>query len=348
MRAALKTILQTLGVVAGLGVFFGGLVVIVLSGEKPAHIPYHGVKLLEDVTFVTSRSWYHYSIFNTETYAKFQERPVELKWLQRGDAGIELARSPPPALATNRPVIILVHGYSAPEQKVASYFEAFLGRLHTAIGKGADIVVYDWPSTARHFEELSIEERRDWIDPGMGTPGKSMASGFPGLRWESHAYTTDVIAARSHGADGFLQLLRVLTAAEAQRHVIVLAHSMGSFVVMEALRKSKGPIGSIDRIVLLAPDVDARSLADPALMAALAAVPRVHVFFSRNDDVLLYSRIKNVGPRLGRDGYVGARPLPGNIVLHDVTGHLGTGEAVHSRYLEADGAEAISLYRVLQ
>jgi hypothetical protein len=77
---------------------------------------------------------------------------------------------------------------------------------------------------------------------------------------------------------------------------------------------------------------------------ALGRVGQARFMHSRRDGALWYSELANTGKRLGRDGHLGGLPPPANVTVYDVTDLLGgEGVAVHGRYLERDGAEAIGL-----
>ena len=339
---AMKRLLDVLMVTTMLGVFVGGLFFVISWQSPEPHVPYKGVTLPNGVHIVTSRSWFRLSYFTSETYDAFQRQPVALKWLKAGANSINLEPAAP-ALGSE-PMLILIHGYNAPESKVGSYFAGALDLLRSAVGPGTTIIIYDWPSTARHWEELTHQERRAQIDPGGGP--RPMPNSMAPINWESRAYRDDMHAARGHGADGLAALLALLS-WNVPKSITIIAHSMGALVTLEALRRPAGATLSIDNIVLLAPDLPADALVDPQNAPVLRRVRRMHVMHSRNDDALWYSQIANKNPRLGRDGHRGNHPPPPHVTMHDVTDRLGDGIAVHGRYLERDGASVIGLADVV-
>jgi len=264
---------------------------------------------------------------------------VELKWLYQAAANIRL-HGHSPSLG-HGPVLILIHGYNAPEAKVGGYFSGVLGMLRRSVGPEATVVVYDWPSTARHWEELSDKERRAWHDPGGGPIG--FRNPWASFGAESSGYRSDQAAALHHGAAGLVALLSVLS-ADAPRPVTILAHSMGALVTMEALRRLPQNSQKIGKVVLLAPDLPANALVRPDNAKAWMRVENLHVMHSRRDEALWYSQLANREKRLGRDGHIGDRAPPPHITVKDVTDQLGgEGIGVHGRYLELEGATAVDL-----
>ena len=335
----MKRLLNALILTTMLGAFVGGPVFIVAWNTAEPHVPYEGVTLPNGVHVVTSRSWFRLSYFSAKTFDAFQRQPVSLKWLTAGAGTIHLDGAAP--VLGRGPMLILIHGYNAPESKVGIYFAGVLDVLRSAVGPDTTIIVYDWPSTARHWEELTQYERRAQIDPGGGP--RPMPNSMAPLNWESRAYREDMQAARGHGADGLAALLALLS-WNVPKSVTIIAHSMGALVTVEALRRPAGATLSIDKVVLLAPDLPADVLADPQNAPVLHRVRRLHVMHSRNDDALWFSQIANKTPRLGRDGHRGGHPPPLHVSMHDVTDRLGgDGVAVHGRYLERDGADMIGL-----
>ncbi|MDX2156689.1 MAG: alpha/beta fold hydrolase [Hyphomicrobiaceae bacterium] len=339
----MRRLANAVALVVLVAAFFGGLVVAAWMAWPVQKEPYRGVTLPHDVHIVTSRSWFRVSLFSLETFDAFMRRPVELKWLVRGGSGIVLDRNRP-ALQPGR-AIVLIHGYNAPESKVGSYFGHITGMLRATFGPDAALIVYDWPSTARHWEELTPGERQVVLDPGGDTLRRRASPTTP-IDYEARAYASDKEAALGHGADGLVRLLRELTVRESRR-VTVVAHSMGGLVMLEALKRLSDDVPPIDRIVMLAPDLPADVLGGQGLARALRRVRSLVVLHSRVDEALKISRVANLGPRLGLDGYLGKEPLPANVIMKDVTAELGTGAGIHGRYLEPAGALAIGLADVV-
>ncbi len=342
MRRVMKRLRDGFVILLMLATFFGGLAIIVARGLPTSTTPYNGVVLPADVHVVTSRSWFQPSLFSLETFASFQKRPATLKWLVSRNGAIALESKPP--ILGDGPVLILVHGYNATEQKVSAYFAEVIEPLRKAIGASTTVIVYDWPSTARHWEELTPEQRQAHINPG-GSARMTMNAVAP-LSWEAQAYRGDVAAALGHGAEGLAVLLRLVMTG-GPRSTNIVAHSMGGLVTTEALQRLSQSELRLDTIVLLAPDLPSDALSAPRIVPTLSRVRQVHVMFSRNDEALLYSQLANQNSRLGRDGHTGAE-LPMNVTLHDVTHVLGQSSGVHGRYVEISGAQAIGLMGILQ
>jgi pimeloyl-ACP methyl ester carboxylesterase len=333
-----KRTLQGLWVVTFLGVLVGGVAYIAARSIPPPPVPFAGAKVPDDLLVVTSRSWYQLTLFGTDSFAEFQKRPASLKWLANSLSGIELRAQPPEF--TRRHILVLVHGYNAPERKVFAYFADVLPLLRTSIGPDATVLLYDWPSRARHWDELSPSERRGFLDPGGHS--KSVARPSAPIDWERDAYREDVLAARGHGAEGLASLLRLL-AGKGATPIRIVAHSMGGLVVMEALKRLADAVVAIEAVVLLAPDLPSDLLDDGEIRRSLQAVGRLEILHSRHDQALLYSQIANLGRRLGRDGFLGVSAVPSNVRLHDVTTVLGEGIEVHGQYLHAARAKEIGL-----
>jgi esterase/lipase superfamily enzyme len=120
--------------------------------------------------------------------------------------------------------------------------------------------------------------------------------------------------------------------------IMIVAHSMGSHVVVEALRRRGRDLSPVRRIVLLAPDIDSAALQANAIRS-LSSLEALHVFYSANDEVVrLYSRVANLGfARFGATGPANVSKLPRFAITHDVTKALGVSD-VHGRYLTREGA----------
>lgn len=167
----------------------------------------------------------------------------------------------------------------------------------------------------------------------LAVPGVAVHYAWPS-RGSALGYVHDresVLFART----GFVQLLDEVEAAGA-RNVVIVAHSMGAFVTMEALRQmalSGGP-GALDRIagvVLIAPDLDLDVFRAQA--RDIGELPQPFVIFgSSRDRVLgLSATISGAGKRLGNMDSV-AEVADLKVTYLDTTafdtgtGHLNLGE----------------------
>ncbi len=258
----------------------------------------------------------------------------------------------PPSFSRSE-VLILVHGYSAPDTVIATYFQGLIDYLlHDGL-YGFPIVVYDWPSKARRWEEISEAEREGFVavleNAGLGNGRGGVRGLSPGIRWEQVQYAADKDRARSAGADGLIRLLSTIRAVNKSRppRIKIIAHSMGSFVVFEALKKDSNVFTSVDHIVLLAPDLSRNIFEEVRVQFNLAKIPKVDVYYSHHDDTLKWlSTIANFRLPLGWKGPGQINRLPSQVRLHDVTDALGR-DNVHGKYLTREGAHTLQLIRLI-
>lgn len=102
--------------------------------------------------------------------------------------------------------------------------------------------------------------------------------------------------------DDLEQLLTLLMDSNAE-NVIVVAHSLGSFVTMEALRQIKlrgRSLSGIGGVVLMSPDIDVEVF--ETQVSEIGALPKPFVVFSSQNDraLALSARITGQKERLGR------------------------------------------------
>jgi esterase/lipase superfamily enzyme len=103
--------------------------------------------------------------------------------------------------------------------------------------------------------------------------------------------------------DGLQDLLGVLAQTRAKR-IVVMAHSMGALVAMEALRQTaiagdRAVLAKIDSVVLIAPDLDIQVFRRQMLPLADRGI-RAYVFTSSRDRALrLSARLRGSTDRLG-------------------------------------------------
>ena len=111
-------------------------------------------------------------------------------------------------------------------------------------------------------------------------------------------------------------------------NVNVIAHSMGSFVLMQSLKAFAGRLGNpaflpyLNEVLLVAADIDSNALSAGGPGAGITCLSRrVTVYYSRWDNTLAVSRwAKHFGTaRLGRNGPGGFASLPRNVAAVDCT-----------------------------
>lgn len=320
-------------------VLFIALMIIFASPERSAtEQPYQDVALQQGVTYATSRRW-NYTLFD------LLEKP-QLQWLADVGGAIRLTSEPPSieSMAQGGDVTILVHGYRTPEKAAAGYFFEFIEYLR-AEGHDAPLVVFNWFSTARSWESLTEKEKQGTPILVQGVP----VYGNNRLAWEWGQYNKDRAEAVRNGAPALVQLIETIAPRTETKKVNVVAHSMGGRVVLEALRRQNGTGRRIGRLVLMASAVDDRALEDAVTAAEMRQIDKIHVFFSRNDEVVgTYARYAEWTRQLGSHGPRNVSSLSKNVELHDVTGLFGEGARVHSHYLSAIGAKAASLAQLLR
>lgn len=125
------------------------------------------------------------------------------------------------------------------------------------------------------------------------------APGIPVLfSWPSRgevnlrAYTYDRESA-NYSRDAFAQVLETLAANPNVKEINVLAHSMGNWIALEALRRMAartGKIGAkIKNVMLVAPDVDV-DVFRTEIKAMGTSRPRIALFVSQDDRALKLSK----------------------------------------------------------
>lgn len=312
---------------------------IVTQPKEPSEPPYAGVVLQQGVLYATARKW-------SASFLTWR-REEPLRWLQDEGGRIRLVTEPPTALedmSRTGDMTILVHGYRTPDKDVAKYFAEFVDYLRNE-KNDARFIVYDWFSFARGWETLTDTEKLGspvWVN-GVPVYNNNRAE------WEWKGYNVDKAQSGWTGAPAFAQLINVVAPRAVKKKVTVVAHSMGSRVVLEALRRQPNIGQFIDILVLLAPAVDHRALEDTDVAAALGHIGSVHVFYSRNDTILTkYARLVEWNLQLGSHGPRDASVLAKSVLLHDVTDVFGEGDDIHSRYLAGRGARAASIAEILR
>jgi len=227
-----------------------------------------------------------------------------------GDAGVHHAMAMMSAPPGHQPGVIEAPTFGKPNRN--SHFtllnasamtpDRFTGEIGSHIsgrvGADRDILLYV------HGFNTSLEEARlrlaqVVVDARFG--------GVPVLfTWPSESGMLSYVSAKERATasrDALRGLIRDLAATPGVGRVHVLAHSMGSWLAMEALREnalagSANLDGRLGDVMLAAPDIDLAVFRQQ--MARLGSAARVSIFVSRGDRALsLSSRIAGDRPRVG-------------------------------------------------
>lgn len=171
------------------------------------------------------------------------------------------------------------------------------------------------------------------LDHDLGLPGVTLHYSWPSLGSPlAYAYDRDsALFAR----DGLVEMLRRVRAA-GPRRIILIAHSMGSHLVMEAMRQlaltNDPALQAIGGVFLLSPDIDVELFRQQ--VAAIGTLPQPFMIVtSQRDRVLtLSARLTGETARLGN--LPNAEPLAGlGVTLLDVSafsegvGHFTVGSS---------------------
>jgi esterase/lipase superfamily enzyme len=297
--------------------------------------PFAGVTLQDDTVYVTNRV--------RKSVDRISE-PAHLRLLTQTAGGIELKSEFGKHLKPSQEVTLLIHGFSAPEKELVPYFFDVVAALKTAQYAGTTIV-YDWPSTATRFDIGVDTELRALNSSGQYRGGSAHLFRAREIGWEAGMYAADREKAQREGAPGLVRLIALVREHIRPARINIVAHSMGSYVLMEAIRKNPEPMKGMYRIILLAPDLPISALEEPRAKDVIASTTYWHVYHSRNDSILRLAELANRQQSLGREGPPPASLL-GNIFAHDMTEKLGEND-VHGRYLRAGIADAILIETVL-
>ena len=155
------------------------------------------------------------------------------------------------------------------------------------------------------------------------------------------AYTYDRESA-NFSRDAFDRLLDLLSSQPSVDQITILAHSMGNWIALEALRtraiRTAGKPDKIKNVLLVAPDVDV-DVFRTQIRRIGTANRRFALFVSQDDDALaLSSKIWGGVPRLGN---VNPEAEPyhsefeqNHIEVFDLTSLKSAGDNAHSRAFE--------------
>lgn len=202
-------------------------------------------------------------------------------------------------------VLVFVHGYNTKFEEAVYRFAQFANDT----GDVAAPILFTWPSRGRlldyGYDRESANFSRDMLEEG----------------------------------------LQALQRNASVREITLVAHSMGNWVAVEALRqmaiRNKRLVPKLKNVVLAAPDLDT-----DVFRKQMAEIPQPHptitVLISRDDRALGFStKVWGAGTRLGalgadpRDEAVKAELIKEGIRPIDITGVEATDPARHGRFAES-------------
>ena len=161
-------------------------------------------------------------------------------------------------------VVIFIHGYSYDFERACDR----AAEAQRVLEDKATVLMFTWPSNGRPTDYASDATDLDWSVPFLMT------------------------------------VLRQVKDRVGAEHVQVLAHSLGSRGVVEALwgLKTEGVSERLmDQLVLLAPDIDSASFVE--VLPDLGTLAEgITLYASSTDTPLKFSRQLNGSPRLGQAG----------------------------------------------
>jgi esterase/lipase superfamily enzyme len=192
--------------------------------------------------------------------------------------------------APGRNLLVFIHGFNNTFQAAITR-AAFITQWFAGSGvpgTDASVVAFSWPSLGKlfSFPDLEGDYRTDQRTAGLSGP---------------------------HLMSFFANLQPLLAAArQSGRRVILVAHSMGNWVLQAGLDNwfahNNGPAMLFDAAVLAAADevYDSFSYPLPGRLSGLTQFAgQVSTYFSRADQALILSNLVNLVQRLGQDGPLG-------------------------------------------
>ncbi len=207
--------------------------------------------------------------------------------------------------------------------------QRFTTNLAETTGGRCELRVYEMPDAevvVDRYESLSVEEALDSLEPDESRRVTMYVHGY-NIGLERACRDTAVLARRT-GFEGRMLLYswpasrtvvtyskderrlaasmpRIIAALDelGRRHgrhnVNVVAHSMGSRIVLEAIESLEARDERFGNLVLIAPDID-RDLFVEVLPDLRRLVDDITVLVSDDDRLLLLSQTVNLGARLGQ------------------------------------------------
>lgn len=249
---------------------------------------------------------------------------------QLKDIGSECPIVPEAEHEEQKHLCLFVHGYNSEwESTVRDYLAVKRGLIEG--GDLGQLVLYSWPSKGNVAGYLADREGAHESAPDLA-----------GLLVELNDYLMlrQRVAARSDDPAKFCRM-----------KISVLAHSMGNYVVQEALvaasKQLNDPqlVSLINQFVMVAADVDndlfqrdQASGSDGSLMANLCY--RIAALYTGLDQVLgMSAGLKHFGTRrLGRSGLADPADVWDNVFEFDVTDYIDPNDGVHSAVFESPPA----------
>jgi esterase/lipase superfamily enzyme len=176
-----------------------------------------------------------------------------------------------------------------------------------------------------------------------GFTGTAVLFAWPS-RGEAPLYLADRDAS-TYSRDYLEQALLEMSALPEVRHINVMAHSMGNWLTVEALRQAKlkghGSFnGKLNDIILASPDIDVNVFRTQLDVIGPTARP-ITIFVSGDDKALAFSTALSGGvDRVGIANVHSAEAIAGikryNLRVIDLTNvHEGADDANHSKFAES-------------
>jgi esterase/lipase superfamily enzyme len=225
-------------------------------------------------------------------------------------------------------VVVFVHGYNVTWHEAvgsALGLQCMLERGDGSFDRKVKVVLFSWPSDGNMLPFVSYKSDRT----DAAASGFAVGRAFLKLR------------------DYFLKLPRIAraegTPQDCERQIHLLCHSMGNYVLQNALQRVEEFAGGralprlFSDILLCAPDVDADVFEPGRPMARLPELCQaVHVYHNRGDTALAISDTTKGNPdRLG-DGGAAVTALLHRKVHQIDCSSLIEGPIEHSYYLTGD------------
>ncbi|MDH0912841.1 alpha/beta fold hydrolase [Rhizobium pusense] len=211
------------------------------------------------------------------------------------------ARVASSSVSSRDPIMVFVHGYNY------SYQEAVfrVAQLGADAGSAAEPILFSWPSQAAIAGYVADKD--------------------------SSAYARDDL----------VELLTSLSRSRSKRPIAVLGHSMGGWLVMEALRQLRleGRDDVIARLQvgLAAPDIDMDVFRKQAAVIGKLSPPLTVLVSSDDRALAVSSRLTGGRPRLGAaridDPALQSIARQGNMRIFDISAMPATDELNHDRFI---------------